>query len=308
MNESIPATSSRQTAVQRVLYITLALNLLVFVAKVILGATTGSLSLIADALHSVSDSASNILGLVAMKMAKPEPDWDHPYGHIKFESVGALGIAAFLAVAFIEIVQAAFQRLVNGDAADLLNIDATTFQVMVGVLIINIFVTVYERWQGKLHNSRLLLADARHTLSDVGITIVVLLGLLGVKQGWFWLDTVLAFPVGALVLWSSWEVLRENIPVLTDRVAISPSAIHEQVMTVDGVLNCHEISSRGVVGQQVFVEMHLVVKPPDVQSAHEISEQVEQVLQEKYGQVHATIHIEPYNYIEPFKQHPPVGE
>ncbi|MEL7086113.1 MAG: cation diffusion facilitator family transporter [Cyanobacteria bacterium P01_A01_bin.3] len=300
MNESIPATAHRQAAVQRVLYITLALNLLVFVAKVILGATTGSLSLIADALHSVSDSASNILGLAAMRMAKPEPDWDHPYGHSKFESVGALGIAAFLAIAFIEIVQAAFQRLVNGDAADLLNIDATTFQIMVGVLIINIFVTLYERWQGTVHNSRLLLADARHTLSDVGITIVVLLGLLGVKSGWFWLDTVLAFPVGALVLWSSWEVLRENIPVLTDRVAISPNAIHEQVMTVDGVLNCHEISSRGIVGQQVFVEMHLVVKPLDVESAHNISEQVEQVLRDKYGQVHATIHLEPHDYIEPF--------
>ncbi|MGK7912885.1 MAG: cation diffusion facilitator family transporter [Synechococcus sp.] len=305
MNEPISVTSKRQTAVQLVLYITLVLNLVVFAAKVALGITTGSLSLIADALHSVSDSASNILGLVAMRMAKPEPDWDHPYGHTKFESVGALGIAAFLAVAFIEIVQAAIQRLVNGDAAELLNIDSTTFQVMVGVLVINIFVTLYERWQGQVHNSRLLLADARHTLSDVGITIVVLLGLFGVQQGWFWLDTVLAFPVGALVLWSSWEVLRENIPVLTDRVAISPSAIHEQVMTVEGVLNCHEISSRGIVGQQVFVEMHLVVKPLDVESAHRISEQVEQVLQGRYGELHATIHLEPHDYIEPFEQHPP---
>ena len=304
MSESIPVSRTCQAAVQRVLYITLFLNLVVFAIKVVLSIVTGSLSLMADALHSVSDSAANILGLVAIHLANPNPDWDHPYGHSKFESVGALGIAAFLLVAFLEIIQAAFQRIFNPDSVADLSIDNLTLSMMAIVLIVNIGVTVYERWQGKVHNSKLLLADARHTLSDVGITIVVLLGLWGVQQGWGWLDTALAFPVGVLVLWSAWEVLKENLPLLTDRVAIAPSAIYEHVMSVEGVLNCHEISSRGVVGQQVFVEMHLVVKPLDVESAHEISERVEHTLQEVYGEVHATIHIEPHTYIEPFQQYP----
>ena len=304
MNESVSATNSRQNAVQRVLIITLILNLVVFAIKLILGLVSGSLSLTADALHSVTDSASNILGLVAIRMVKPEPDWDHPYGHSKFESIGALGIAAFLLVAFLEIIKVAIERIMHTDATNPLLVDNLTLRIMAIVLIINVIVTLYERQQGKRLNSRLLLADSRHTLSDVGITIVVMLGLWGTQQGWGWLDTFLAFPIGALVLWSAWEVLTENVPVLTDRVAIAPNAIYEQVMAVEGVLNCHEISSRGVVGQRVFVEMHLVVKPLDVESAHRISELVELALQEKYGEIHATIHLEPHDYIEPFERRP----
>ncbi len=201
----------------------------------------------------------------------------------------------------MEIFQSAIARILQ-PGENILVVDDLALQLTIGVLLVNIAVTVYERWQGQVLNSQILLADARHTLSDVGITIVVLLGLWGAQRGWLWLDTALAFPVAVLVVWSAWEVLKENVPVLTDRVAIAPRAVHEAVMQVPGVLNCHDITSRGIVGQQVFVEMHLVVEPLDVESAHQISEQVERALCEKYGDVRATVHLEPYDYIEPFDE------
>ncbi|NJK71942.1 MAG: cation transporter, partial [Synechococcaceae cyanobacterium SM2_3_60] len=207
---------SRQRQVQWVLGLTLALNSLVFVIKLTLGLITGSLSLLADALHSFTDGASNILGLISVHFANPEPDWDHPYGHLKFEAVGALAIAAFLGVAGLEILRSAIERLLGSESVDL-TISATSLQFMILVLIINIFVTVYEHREGKRLASRILIADARHTLTDVWVTIVVLAGLWGVQQGWLWVDTALTFPVAALVFWSAWEVLRENLPVLTDR-------------------------------------------------------------------------------------------
>lgn len=295
-----PQEPNRQRLIQRVLYITLGLNLLVFAVKLILSYLTGSLSLFADALHSVTDSANNILGLVAMRLAKPEPDWDHPYGHAKFEAVGALGIAAFLGVAFLEIVQQAIARVVAPDPESTLTVDDLSLKLMIGVLGVNIFVAVYERMRGRALNSHLLLADARHTFSDIWISLAVLLGLWGVQLGFPWLDTILALPVAVLVLWSAWLVLRENIPFLTDRVAIAPKAIHAVAMRVPGVLNCHAITSRGMVGQMVFIEMHVVVQPPDVESAHRITEQVEKALREQFGAVQTTIHLEPYEYIEPF--------
>ena len=85
--------------VRRVLLLTLVLNVLVVVLKVVVSWWTGSLSLMADALHSVTDSANNFLGLVTNQLASPEPDRDPPYGHQKFAAVGALGIAAFLGIA-----------------------------------------------------------------------------------------------------------------------------------------------------------------------------------------------------------------
>lgn len=291
---------SRQKQVQWVLGLTLVLNLIVFAIKLTLGLVTGSLSLIADALHTSTDGASNILGLISVHYADPEPDWDHPYGHLKFEAVGALAIAAFLGVAGIEILRSAIERLLGTESAAL-SISATSLQFMILVLIINICVTVYEHREGKRLNSRILIADARHTLTDVWVTIVVMAGLWGIQQGWLWVDTALAFPLAGLVFWSAWEVLHENLPVLTDRVAIAPKAIQTVAMTVPGVLNCHEITSRGIVGQTVFVEMHMVVDTTDLVAAHAITEAVEQALIAQYGPVRTTIHLEPQDYIEPLK-------
>ncbi|MGL5833245.1 MAG: cation diffusion facilitator family transporter [Waterburya sp.] len=291
-------SSQRQNSIQNVLYITLGLNLLVLETKFSLGLATGSLSLIADALHSLSDSASNILGLVAMRLANPQPDWDHPYGHSKFESLGALGIAGFLIVAGVEIFGSAVKRLFFSADSQSLEVNNLSLIMMIAVLIINIGISVYEAQRGKALNSKLLQADARHTLSDVWVTVVLIAGMWGMRLGWTWLDLVLAFLVAGLVFWSAWEVIKENIPFLSDRVAISAKEIMEIVMDVYGVLNCHSITSRGVIGQEIFIEMHLVVAPREIDAAYTIVTAVKQKLQEKYGLVHTTIQLEPYKNIE----------
>ncbi|MDJ0571603.1 MAG: cation diffusion facilitator family transporter [Pleurocapsa sp. MO_192.B19] len=295
--------SQRQNSIQNVLYITLGLNLLVLETKFSLGLAMGSLSLLADALHSFSDSASNILGLIAMRLANPKPDWDHPYGHSKFESLGALGIAGFLIVAGIEILSSAVKRIFTPLDAESLTVSNLNLMMMIGVLIINIFIAVYEAQRGKALNSKLLQADARHTLSDVWVTVVILVGMWGVRLGLLWLDLVLAFMVAGLVFWSAWEVIQENVPFLSDRVAIPAKEIMDIVMDVYGVLNCHSITSRGVIDQEVFIEMHLVVAPREISSAYKIVETVERKLQEKYGLVHATIQLEPYENIQLLEAH-----
>ena len=291
-------SSKRQNSIRNVLYITLGLNLLVLETKFGLGLTTGSLSLIADALHSLSDSASNILGLIAMRLANPQPDWDHPYGHSKFESLGALGIAGFLTVAGFEIFGSAVERLFFSAEREPVRVSSMSLILMVVVLFVNIAVAVYEARQGKVLNSRLLQADARHTLSDVWVTVVLLAGMWGMRLGWEWLDTILAFLVAGLVFWSAWEVIQENIPFLSDRVAIPAREIVKVVMDVYGVVNCHSIASRGVVGQEVFIEMHLVVAPREIGAAYKIVKTVEQKLQQKYGLVRTTIQLEPHENIE----------
>ncbi|MFS8907018.1 cation diffusion facilitator family transporter [Synechococcus sp. OH2] len=295
--DSAAIAARRQHQVQRVLYVTLGLNLLVFLVKLGLGLATGSLSLVADALHSSADSASNILALLAARFSSPEPDEEHPYGHSKFEAIGAMGIAAFLGMASFEILSTAVGRFFEPQPP--LQVDGLALTLMVGVLGINLFVAFYERSWGKALSSSLLLADPRHTLSDVWVTLTVLLGLAGIHYwGIPWLDQVLAVPVGLLVFWSGWEVLQENIPFLTDRVAIPPKTLRELVLSLPGILDCHDIASRGIPGQMIFIEMHMVVEPLDVESAHRITEAVEQLLQERYGPVRVTIHIEPYSHIE----------
>ncbi len=290
-----------RSEVRKVLLITLLLNLFVMGLKAVVGFWTGSLSLQADALHSVTDSANNVLGLIASRFSSPQPDRDHPYGHQKFEAVGALGIAAFLGIACFEILQGTIERLFRGLTP--VNISAPELWLLLIVLGVNIFVTFYERSVGNRVGSPILLADAQHTMSDVWVTITVLVGLIGVWQARLlnlpqlqWLDVFLAFPVALLVFSSGWKVLKENLPWLVDEMAIAPEAIQAIVMQVPGVINCHNITSRGLLGRQVFIEMDLIVDAQDVEAAHQITEDVETLLEERFSPVRVRIHVEPPAY------------
>ncbi|MEH2163428.1 MAG: cation diffusion facilitator family transporter [Nostoc sp.] len=281
--------------VRKVLIITLLLNLFVLGLKAVVGYWTGSLSLLADALHSVTDSANNVLGLVASKFSSPQPDREHPYGHGKFEAVGALGIASFLGIACFEILQGAIERILKG-AGEPVRISPPELWLLLIVLGVNIFVAFYERAVGRRVDSSILIADATHTMSDIWVTISVIAGLIGVWLGYQWMDLVLAFPVALLVFWSGWSVLKENLPWLVDQMAIAPEAIHAIATSVPGVINCHDIASRGVLGRQVFIEMHLIVDAPDVETAHQITEEVESRLEERFRPVRILIHVEPPSY------------
>lgn len=290
-----------RSAVQKVLIITLILNLLVTVLKALLGLWTGSLSLLADALHGMIDSANNILGMIATGLSSPVPDRDHPYGHQKFEAVGALGIAAFIGVTGFEILKGAIERIVKG--GEQVNISAIELWLLLILLGVNIFIAFYEDEEGQRVRSPILIADAKHTMSDGWVTLVVIIGLLGVWQGQIfnlpllgWLDVIVAFPVSFMVFRSGWEVLKENVPWLVDEVAIAPEEIQAIAMAVPGVTGCHKIASRGVVGRQVFIEMHLIVYVPDVETAYYITKEVEARLTEQFGPARVVIHIEPPNY------------
>ncbi len=290
-----------RSKVQQVLLLTLGLNLVVMLIKVVVGTITGSLSLLADALHSVTDSANNILGLVTNHFASPKPDREHPYGHQKFDALGALGVAVFLGIACFEILSGAVERLFKGGRP--VEVSPKELWILLIVLGINIFVAYYERAAGKYYGSAVLVADAKHTMSDVWITIMVIGGLIGIWQGKVWnlpqlqyLDVILAFPVALLVFKSGWTVLKENLPWLVDQMVIAPETIREIVMSVPGVINCHDIASRGMIGRQVFIEMHMVVEAGDVETAHRITEAVEIELENRFSPARILIHIEPPQY------------
>lgn len=294
-------TPDHRPEVRRVLIIILILNIAVMGLKFVVGFLTGALSLQADALHSFTDGANNILGLVSNQFASPKPDREHPYGHQKFEALGALGIAAFLGVTCFEIIQRSIERIFTGVSP--ITLQGWELWLLILVLGVNLFITFYERHVGQKLNNRILIADSYHTMGDIWTTIVVIAGLVGMWQGarlnipeLQWLDVVLAFPVALLVFKSAWDVLKENLPWLVDRVAIPPEVINRIALQVPGVIDCHDIASRGVVGQQVFIEMHMTVDSDDVEVAHNITEAVEKKLEEYFSPARILIHIEPPDY------------
>jgi cation diffusion facilitator family transporter len=305
-NGSAQASGQRQQAsrvdtraeVKRVLLVALAVNVLMSLLKLAIGLLSGSLAVLADAMHSATDGLSSLLGLLTNGLSDPQPDRDHPYGHDKYEAVGALAIAGFILFTAFEILRTALERIAHG--LQPLRLDGQQLVVLLIVLGFNLLLAGYERSEGRRLNSQLLLADARHTTSDIWTTVMVLLGLLGVvvlRQNWF--DVAVAMPLCLLLVRACWQVIKANLPWLVDQIAIAPEAIHEVAMAVPGVLNVHDIASRGVLGQRVFIELHMVVDAEDLPTAHRITELVEEHLAARFGEVRCTIHLEPREYAIP---------
>lgn len=287
-----------RAAVKRVLLVALAVNVAMSLLKLAIGLLSGSLAVLADAMHSATDGLSSLLGLLTNGLSDPQPDRDHPYGHDKYEAVGALAIAGFILFTAFEILRTAVERIASG--LQPLRMDGHQLLALLIVLGFNMLLASYERNEGRRLNSQLLLADARHTTSDIWTTVMVLLGLLGaVVLGQSWFDVAVAMPLCLLLVRACWQVIKANLPWLVDQIAIAPEAIHEVAMAVPGVLNVHDIASRGVLGQRVFIELHMVVDANDLPTAHRITELVEEHLAARFGEVRCTIHLEPREYAIP---------
>jgi cation diffusion facilitator family transporter len=280
--------------VRRVLIVTLALNVAVVAGKLAAGLLAGSLSVISDAIHSSVDSINNIVGLVVMKYATAEPDEGHPYGHAKFETLAAFAIAGFLFVTCYQISLSAIERIIAHDLPAP-EITGLTIGVMVGTIISNIFVTVYERREGRRLQSAFLLADSSHTRSDVLVSCSVLAGLILIRAGYVRLDPIISLGVAAVIAWSGYQIFKTTVPILVDAAPVPAWRIAEIVRSVPGVHSAHDIRSRSQ-GGEMFVEMHLHIANEferDHIASHSITEEIERRLAAEFGRVTATIHVEP---------------
>jgi cation diffusion facilitator family transporter len=282
---------SRFTEVRTVLVRILFLNLAVALAKIVYGQISGSISILSDGFHSLTDCASNVVALVGLRLARKPPDANHPYGHRKFETLAAGLIALFLLLVVVEIARAAFGRFRTGGAP---SVTAASFVIMFATLGINLAVVRAERAAAKRLSSELLFADARHTQSDVLTSLAVIGALVGSATGFPMLDPLAALVIVGFIGYAGFEIARDTARILSDEIVISEDDIKRVVERVPEVLGCHHIRSRGSA-DHVFLDMHIWMDgATPLTEAHSISHRVKDLLMERYPQIaDAIIHIEP---------------
>jgi len=269
----------------------LAANIVVVVVKFWVGLDTNSLAVFGDALQSSVDAVNNLFGLAVVRLAAKAPDEDHPYGHGKFETLGALLIALLLAFSIFELVRGAIARLLMG--APPLNVSSLALALLVFTLAVNVAVVWFETRAGRRLQSDLLLADALHTRTDVFITLGVLTGLALAGAGLAWADPVLALIVAVLVGRAGYQILRRSIPSLVDERAFDQATIQREAEGVDGVVSAYSIRSRRA-GDRRFAELTIAVDgQSNVTSAHLIADQVEDRLRDSLELDQVTVHVEP---------------
>ncbi len=279
-------------AVRQALVVVLILNAVLAGVKVVVGLRTGALTVMGAALESTLDMLNNLIGLALVGVASRAPDEDHPYGHDKFETLGALAIVGFLSISCFELMREGVTALASRRVP--MSIETSDVGVLAATLLVNAFVVWYERKRGRELASAFLLADASHTAGDIFVTLLALATLVLSKFGWSWLDAPLAIGVAAVIAWSGVGILRRSIPILVDQRAIDTPALRSVVMAVPGIRDVRKMRSRSTASGQLFADVTIVVAGrTSVDDAHRLADAVEEAIAQAFGTSEVTVHVEP---------------
>ncbi|WP_166422963.1 cation diffusion facilitator family transporter [Paraglaciecola sp. 20A4] len=274
--------------VKSVLLIEGSVNLLMSVVKLWVGISANSAAVIADAVHSFTDVINNIFAWMATNIANTPADKDHPYGHQKFEQIAVFGLASLLSIVAFEMLVGAYNRFGEPVEQNFLGLI-----ILISTLVVNILLTLWERYWANRLESDILQADASHTLSDVLTTVVVIVGWQLAAQGYYWLDTVFASIVSLLIFYLAFKLFQRAIPILVDYSDIDPSTISDEVNNVKAVSSVIRVRSRtGANGRVADVIVTVDPDLPTIES-HHIADEIEAILASKFNIQDVLVHIEP---------------
>jgi cation diffusion facilitator family transporter len=261
--------NDRYASIARVLVRVLVLNFGVAVAKIAFGYFSGAVSVLSDGFHSLIDASSNVVGLIGISAASQPPDEDHPYGHRKYETVASSVFVGFTALVVLEVLRNAYNHFTGRGPQHVISI--SSFLVMVATIAINLFVIWYETREGRRLSSEMLMADALQTRADVWSSLTVIAALFGARLGFPLLDPLAALVVAAFISYGGYQIFHATTGILSDRSVMVERDIEHVVMSVPGVVGCHEIRTRGSE-DHVFLDLHVWL-PAEMRldEAHHIS-------------------------------------
>lgn len=277
-------------------WVGLVLNSVLFAGKLALGLLTGSVALIADAVHTLADSITSGVLIGASRMARKPADREHPFGHGRIESVAAIVIAILLGVAGIEFLESSIRRLLHPQSVE------AGWWVVAAVLAaagIKEWNSRFALGLAEVSGSSAIEADAWHHRSDVFATLLVAVGIVGSKLGLPILDAVMGLGVSLVILWSAFAIAREAIDPLIGKAPTVDEVrgVAEVARAVNGVEGVHDIVIHSY-GDVRLVSLH--VETSDQASAmelHTLAETVQSAVAGEHG--HAVVHVDPINRDHP---------
>ena len=269
--------------------------------KIVVGVTTGSLGILAEAAHSALDLAAALMTFAAVRFSARPPDRTHLYGHHKVENLSALMETLLLLGTCAWIAREAVHRLLYHRAE--IEVTFWAFAVMGVSIVVDVSRSRALDRAARKYQSQALEADALHFRTDVWSSAVVILGLLAVKVGETFpalyvlrnADAVSALGVSALVVWVSVQLGRRTVDELLDSApAGMVESIRAAAEAVEGVRNCHDVRVRRS-GSVVFIDLHVLVDGGQtLTEAHLLTETIEAAIREVAPQADVTVHPEPF--------------
>ena len=274
-------------------WVSIVINVALFAIKLILALMIHSVSLLADAIHTLSDTGTSIVILIGFKIAKRPADREHPFGHGRMESVATLIVSVLLIVTGFELLRSSFEHILHPTVVSA-KIGPLLVLILLGTILSKELMARFARELAMIVKSKTLEADFWHHRSDALSTVLVLVAMVGSYYGYNYVDGVVGIGVALIVMYSGYAIARDAIsPLLGEQPR--PELI-EQIenlaRTVPGALGVHDVIVHRY-GQVDLISLHVEVSAEEpVDTLHDISEQVEAILDRNLGGT-SVVHIDP---------------
>lgn len=266
-------------------------NTLLFVFKLVIGLTVNSISLIADAVHSLSDTATSIVVIAGFKISNKPPDPEHPYGHGRAEYIATLIISILLVVTGVEFIRSSFERITHPE-----KITATIGLLLAvfATIVIKELMGQFSKYLGLAIESDTLEADFWHHRTDAISSGLVLIALIAGNFGIPSLDGYAGLGVAGILIYTGFDIARGAVDTLLGRPP-KPSLvqkIRKKARDIPKVIDAHDIVVHNY-GNHSFINLHIEVdEKEDVMVMHDAAEAVEELFRREMN-AYATVHIDP---------------
>ncbi|MCU9611951.1 cation diffusion facilitator family transporter [Caldibacillus lycopersici] len=261
------------------------------IVKISVAYIGNSEALRADGLNNATDVIGSIAILIGLKIASKPPDDNHHYGHYRAETIASLIASIIMFIVGMEVLIGSISRVLDGNhvSPDLLTAWIAGFSAL-----FMFFVYRYNLKLAKKINSQGLLAAAYDNRSDALVSVGAIAGIIGGQFQLFWLDPLAAVVVGVVIIKTAWDILRNTIYFLTDGYDEERiTQVVETITKTEGVLTVKEVRAR-MLGNRTFLDATIGVDPKlTVAESHKITEDIEKVLESKYGIPNVLVHTEP---------------
>ena len=286
---------------RKITHLSIWINIVLTALKLAAGVFGRSQALVADAIHSLSDFATDIAVLVGLRFTSKPVDKDHAYGHGKYETIVAAIIGLALAYVGVRIAGSAIQRVFHAMHGDPLPMPSA-FAFWAAVLSIAVKEGLYRATMkvARATGSSSLVANAWHHRSDAFSSIATAAGVgaaVFLGHDWLILDPIAALFVSLFLLKVAWRILREQLGDLTDQ-SLAPEVCAEILALargIPGICEPHNLRTR-MVGRFPVIDLHIRLRADlPLRDAHEIATRLERLLQQRFGkETIANLHLEPY--------------
>jgi cation diffusion facilitator family transporter len=268
-------SQTRKKIGKKAVYVAISGNIMLTILNFVVGTLSGSVALVAESSHTLSDVLTSIITSVGFRIGMMPPDSEHPYGHGRAEPLAGLVIVVFLCIVAFEILSEVYRKLLAGGNLNPPDMTAA-FMALVGIGV-NLAMTTYMMRAGKRIKSPAIVADAQHQKVDIFSCTAILIGVIGSRLGIPVLDPIVAIFISIIVLKTAFNIGRENINNIMGTVPSHEVLvdIKKAALSVEGVLGVHNVKIN-YVGPYASLDLHVEVKADlTLKEAHRIAHDVE---------------------------------